>query len=164
MCGSHPKTRDPKTQPIRMFNASQLPVKRAISQHFAVFNKMFTSVPGPSWPNHQFAQSATSCGTSSNVMYVPHFSMSLCHCVLFHYVIMSLFQYFIGKKELLLRYMIYITYSFTYCCCIHLTLHLLVTMYHIYIYKPIYIIYTTHSLQVQQVWGEVGAVSPDDHL
>ena len=34
-----------------------------------MINKMFTSVPGPSWPNHQFAQSATSCGTSSNVMY-----------------------------------------------------------------------------------------------
>ena len=30
---------------------------------------MFTSVHGPSWPNHNFAQSATSCGTSSNVMY-----------------------------------------------------------------------------------------------
>ena len=53
----------------RMFNASQLPVKHAISQNFAIMNKMFTSVPGPSWPNHNFAQSATSCGTSSNVMY-----------------------------------------------------------------------------------------------
>lgn len=53
----------------RMFAASQLPVKRAISEHFAVFNKMYTSIPGPSWPNHLFAQSATSCGISSNVMY-----------------------------------------------------------------------------------------------
>ena len=40
-----------------------------IPQNFGVFNKMFTSVHGPSWPNHNFAQSATSCGTSSNVMY-----------------------------------------------------------------------------------------------
>jgi len=53
----------------RMFSAAQLPVKHAISESFAVFNKMFTSVPGPSWPNHLFSQSATSCGTSSNVMY-----------------------------------------------------------------------------------------------
>ena len=53
----------------RMFSAAQLPIKHAIAEQFAVFNRMFTSVPGPSWPNHQFAQSATSCGTSSNVMY-----------------------------------------------------------------------------------------------
>ncbi len=53
----------------RMFSASQLPVKHAIAQNFGIFNKMFTSVHGPSWPNHNFAQSATSCGTSSNVMY-----------------------------------------------------------------------------------------------
>eukprot|EP01044_Picomonas_judraskeda_P011328 COSAG03_NODE_1531_length_3926_cov_86.591325_2_plen_265_part_00 len=51
------------------FNASQLPVKAAIAENYGVHNRMFTSVPGPSWPNHNFAQSATSCGTSSNVMY-----------------------------------------------------------------------------------------------
>lgn len=51
------------------FNASQLPVKAAIAEHYGVHNRMFTSVPGPSWPNHNFAQSATSCGISSNVMY-----------------------------------------------------------------------------------------------
>ena len=53
----------------RMFSGDQLPIKKAISENFAVFNKMFTAVPGPSWPNHLFAQSATSCGTSSNVMW-----------------------------------------------------------------------------------------------
>ena len=53
----------------RMFSGEQLPVKRAISEHFGVFNKYFTSVPGPSWPNHIFAQSATSCGIDENVMY-----------------------------------------------------------------------------------------------
>ena len=51
------------------FSREQLPVKAAISDHFGVFNRMFTSVSGPSWPNHNFAQSATSCGISSNVMY-----------------------------------------------------------------------------------------------
>ena len=35
----------------------------------AVFNKYFVSVPGPSWPNHLFSQSATSCGIDDNIMY-----------------------------------------------------------------------------------------------
>eukprot|EP01047_Picozoa_sp_COSAG01_P005702 COSAG01_NODE_198_length_22280_cov_21.529775_19_plen_632_part_00 len=51
------------------FNASQLPIKAAIADSYGVHNRMFTSVNGPSWPNHNFAQSATSCGISSNVMY-----------------------------------------------------------------------------------------------
>jgi phospholipase C len=51
------------------FNASQLPIKAAIADNYGVHNRMFTSVKGPSWPNHNFAQSATSCGISSNVMY-----------------------------------------------------------------------------------------------
>eukprot|EP01052_Picozoa_sp_SAG31_P036872 SAG31_NODE_4664_length_3056_cov_3.064592_4_plen_185_part_00 len=51
------------------FNRSQLPVKAAITDAYGVHNRMFTSVAGPSWPNHNFAQSATSCGISSNVMY-----------------------------------------------------------------------------------------------
>ena len=44
-----------------MFSAEQLPVKRAVSENFAVFNKYFTSVPSSSYPNHLMAQSATSC-------------------------------------------------------------------------------------------------------
>ena len=51
------------------FSREQLPIKAAISDHFGVHNRMFTSVSGPSWPNHNFAQSGTSCGISSNVMY-----------------------------------------------------------------------------------------------
>ena len=57
------------SEATKLFAASQLPVKHSIAQNFGVFNKMFTSVHGPSWPNHMFAQSATSCGTSSNVMH-----------------------------------------------------------------------------------------------
>ena len=52
-----------------VFSGEQLPVKKAISEHFAVGNKIFISVNGPSWPNHNFAQSATSCGAFSNVFY-----------------------------------------------------------------------------------------------
>jgi phospholipase C len=51
------------------FSASQLPVKASIAKHFGVHNRMFTSVPSSSWPNHLFAQSATSCGIGANMMY-----------------------------------------------------------------------------------------------
>ena len=44
-------------------------MKAAIAGSYGVHNRMFVSVPGPSWPNHNFAQSATSCGISGNVMY-----------------------------------------------------------------------------------------------
>ena len=52
------------SEATKLFAASQLPVKHSIAQNFGVFNKMFTSVHGPSWPNHMFAQSATSCGAT----------------------------------------------------------------------------------------------------
>jgi phospholipase C len=55
--------------PHTKFSASQLPVKAAIAEHYGVHNRMFTAFPGSSWPNHLFAQSATSCGISANVMY-----------------------------------------------------------------------------------------------
>jgi phospholipase C len=54
---------------VHMFNASQLPVKHAVSEEFGIFNKFFTSVPAPSTPNHLYAQSATSCGLKDNLMY-----------------------------------------------------------------------------------------------
>ena len=54
---------------IKMVSAEQLPVKYAISESFGVFNKYFTSVPSASWPNHMFAQSATSCGVPTNEFY-----------------------------------------------------------------------------------------------
>eukprot|EP01048_Picozoa_sp_COSAG05_P023994 COSAG05_NODE_5443_length_1173_cov_1.249534_1_plen_295_part_01 len=53
----------------RLFNGSQLPVKRAILEEFGLFNRWFSSVPSASSPNHFFAQSATSCGIHDNVMY-----------------------------------------------------------------------------------------------
>ena len=40
----------------RMFNASQLPVKHAISQNFAIMNKMFTSVPVSRAPRRSAAR------------------------------------------------------------------------------------------------------------
>jgi hypothetical protein len=54
---------------IRMFAPGQLPVKSALAREFGVFNKLFSSVPSFSIPNHMFMQSATSCGTADNIMW-----------------------------------------------------------------------------------------------
>ena len=60
--------RGAKDESIRMFSGDQLPVKRAIAQNFGVFNHLYTAVPSASYPNHQFTQSATSCGVMDNVV------------------------------------------------------------------------------------------------
>jgi phospholipase C len=54
---------------IEMFAPSQLPVKAAIAREFGVFNKLYSSVPSASTPNHLFTQSATSCGIADNILY-----------------------------------------------------------------------------------------------
>ncbi|KAJ8599814.1 hypothetical protein CTAYLR_004013 [Chrysophaeum taylorii] len=54
---------------VRLFSREQLPVKAAVADSFGVFNKLFTAVPGPSSPNHLFAQSGTSCGMRDNQLY-----------------------------------------------------------------------------------------------
>ena len=58
-----------KDSAVQMFAPSQLPVKRAVAKNFGVFNKIFSSVPAASTPNHLFAQSATSCGSADNILY-----------------------------------------------------------------------------------------------
>ena len=35
-----------------------------LAKEFAVFNRFYAAMPGPSQPNHMFAQSGTSCGTT----------------------------------------------------------------------------------------------------
>ena len=60
--------RGAKGESIEMFSGEQLPVKRAVAQHFGVFNHLYTAVPSASYPNHQFTQSATSCGVMDNVV------------------------------------------------------------------------------------------------
>ena len=37
----------------------------ALAKSFGIFNKMYTSSPTMSWPNHMFTQSGTSCGCTS---------------------------------------------------------------------------------------------------
>lgn len=55
---------------MHAFAPEQLPVKIALAQEFALFNNFYESMPGPSQPNHMFAQSATACGaTETGVVY-----------------------------------------------------------------------------------------------
>ena len=44
------------------FEPSQIPVKLAMAQEFALFDRYFSSVPTPSTPNHLFLQTGTSAG------------------------------------------------------------------------------------------------------
>eukprot|EP00041_Stephanoeca_diplocostata_P025155 m.651968 g.651968 ORF g.651968 m.651968 type:complete len:591 (-) comp22686_c0_seq1:2013-3785(-) len=54
---------------ISMFAPEQIPVKATIAKEFGIFNKMYTSVPSASQPNHLFIQSGTSCGVVDNIAY-----------------------------------------------------------------------------------------------
>ena len=54
---------------IEMFSPAQLPVKTKLAHEFGVFNKLYSSVPSASTPNHLFTQSATSCGVADNILY-----------------------------------------------------------------------------------------------
>ena len=58
-----------KSEAIEMFSGDQLPIKKAVSENFAVFNKYFTSTPTASTPNHLYSQSCTSCGLTANELY-----------------------------------------------------------------------------------------------
>lgn len=60
---------DSEVAATRMYSAAQLPIKAALAKSYGVFNKMYTSVPGPSSPNHLFAQSGTSCGMRDNKLW-----------------------------------------------------------------------------------------------
>lgn len=47
---------------MRTFTPDQLPVLNFLAQQFAVCDRWFSSVPGPTWPNRFFALAATSWG------------------------------------------------------------------------------------------------------
>jgi len=51
---------------MQMFSPEQVPVKKAITSNYGVFNKMYCATPTASTPNHHFTQSATSCGSTNN--------------------------------------------------------------------------------------------------
>jgi phospholipase C len=51
---------------MKCFDASRLPVLTTLAQEFAVCDRWFSSVPGPTWPNRFFAHCATSNGYLDN--------------------------------------------------------------------------------------------------
>ena len=59
-----------KDNAIMMFNSTQLPIKTAVAENFAVFNNLHGSVPSFSTPNHLFTHTGTSCGLDDNLNYL----------------------------------------------------------------------------------------------
>jgi len=47
-----------------MFTPDKLPVLTTLAQEFAIMDRFFASVPGPTWPNRMFQLSATSAGST----------------------------------------------------------------------------------------------------
>ena len=47
---------------MRAYSPSQLPVLHSLATEFAVCDRWFSSMPGPTWPNRFFAHSASSAG------------------------------------------------------------------------------------------------------
>ena len=47
------------------FSDGALPISTALASEFAVFDRWYTSFPGPSWPNHMFSYSATAAGATN---------------------------------------------------------------------------------------------------
>ena len=60
---------------MHQFSPQQIPVKIALAQEFALFDRYFTSMPTPSTPNHLFLQTGTAAGcTETDAPYrcAPH--------------------------------------------------------------------------------------------
>jgi phospholipase C len=53
---------------LRCFGARQLPALHTLAREFAICNKWFSSVPGPTWPNRFFIHCATSGGYLDNAL------------------------------------------------------------------------------------------------
>lgn len=49
-----------------MFNSTQLPIKKAVAEHFAVFNHLHGAIPSFSEPNHLMWATGTSCNLATN--------------------------------------------------------------------------------------------------
>lgn len=59
-------TKDEASRVMRCFNTTTLPTVQTLGMEFAIFDRFFSSVPGPTGPNRLFALSGTSYGTVSN--------------------------------------------------------------------------------------------------
>jgi phospholipase C len=55
-----------ETNPVNMFDETNAPIINTLAKEFAVFDKWFCSIPGPTDPNRAFAMSGTSTGVLTN--------------------------------------------------------------------------------------------------
>lgn len=55
-----------ETNPVSMFDEYSAPIINTLAKEFAVFDKWFCSIPGPTDPNRAFAMSGTSTGVITN--------------------------------------------------------------------------------------------------
>lgn len=73
------------TSVMNMFTPDRLPVMNALADEFAVFDRFFCSVPGPTWPNRLFQLLATSEGDTATSAWDPqtglYTSKSIFHLV-----------------------------------------------------------------------------------
>eukprot|EP01059_Diplonema_ambulator_P033905 TRINITY_DN732_c0_g3_i1.p1 TRINITY_DN732_c0_g3~~TRINITY_DN732_c0_g3_i1.p1 ORF type:complete len:489 (+),score=136.45 TRINITY_DN732_c0_g3_i1:35-1501(+) len=68
----HRLNHTPPQNVMQMFNNTMLPVLTALSDEFAVFDRFFCSVPGPTWPNRLFQLMATSQGDTATSKMHPY--------------------------------------------------------------------------------------------
>jgi len=54
------------TNPVAMFDQQSAPIINTLAKEYAVFDRWFCSLPGPTDPNRQFAMSGTSQGITTN--------------------------------------------------------------------------------------------------
>lgn len=59
--GNKPDTHDPE-RIMKCFTPDQVPVITTLARHFAVCDRWFSSIPGPTWPNRFFIHAASSGG------------------------------------------------------------------------------------------------------
>jgi len=49
---------------MRVFTPDEIPVITGLAREFAIMDRFFAAVPGPTWPNRMFTISATSAGST----------------------------------------------------------------------------------------------------
>lgn len=59
-------SKDLATSVMKGFSPRKIPVFATLAQEFAIFDRWFSSIPGPTQPNRLFVYSATSYGATSN--------------------------------------------------------------------------------------------------
>ena len=67
--GGKPNTPQHAQNIVKCFAPQKLPVLTTLAKEFAVCDRWFSSVPGPTWPNRLFVHAATSAGHLDNSLH-----------------------------------------------------------------------------------------------